>query len=596
MSTKRTASDILREAQHYATAGNGSRAEMLYRVILAKFPKHKAALSGLAALTSNGAQQPDPLRKATTQIQALLKQGKQKEALEIGLAVQVAYPQDPELANGLGTLLAQSKDYTAAIAQFRRALSVAPKNIEALHNLAAALQILGRNKEAIQTAQAAISINPRPTALHATLGNALAAVGRLDEAITAFETVLATDPAHVMAHDGICYAYERSSQLDKMAIAIDRANLACEKDNALILHRMAQLAYRNKDYKGAKSLLSRTAIQDLPKDHQVSRYELIGKSFDQLHKSQAAIDAFQTMNQLGAPSLCVEPIVKNGYFRDLTDRLKDAESLKAPWDPSTTSDSPIFLVGSPRSGTTLLDTILRAHPKISVLEEQPMIQNMRAALGDAAHSIAGLAGLSEQAIEQARRGFLETFAELSDAPTMGKILVDRMPLNLVEVPMIMRVFPKARFILALRHPCDCVLSCFMQNFRHNNAMDNFVTLKGSAEFYNLFMSVWRAQTDALSPAVAQVRYEDVIIDPKSALEAVMQTIGVDWHPAMDDHLGSANKRARIDTASYQQITQPLYQSSAGRWERYRAQFDPILHHLTPWIEHWGYSHTDASDA
>ncbi|MFT7253828.1 MAG: tetratricopeptide (TPR) repeat protein [Paracoccaceae bacterium] len=596
MSTKRTASDILREAQHYATAGNGSRAKMLYRVILAKFPKHKAALSGLAALTSNGAQQPDPLRKATTQIQALLKQGKQKEALEIGLAIQVAYPQDPELANGLGTLLAQSKDYTAAIAQFRRTLSVAPKNIEALHNLAATLRILGRNEEAIQTAQAAIAINPSPTALHATLGNALAAVGRLDEAIATFETVLATNPAHILAYDGICNTYERSSQLDKMADVIDRATRSCGEDNAIILYRMAQLAYRRKDYDSAKTLLSRVTIRELPENLRVSLYELIGKNFDQLHKSQAAIDAFQTMNRLGAPSLCVEPIVKNEYFRDLTDRLKDAESPKAPWDPSTTSDSPIFLVGSPRSGTTLLDTILRAHPKITVLEEQPMIQNMRAALGDAAHSIAGLAGLSEQAIEQARRGFLETFAELSDAPTTGKILVDKMPLNLVEVPMIMRVFPKARFILALRHPCDCVLSCFMQNFRHNNAMDNFVTLKGSAEFYDLFMSVWRAQTDALSPAVAQVRYEDVIIDPKSALEAVMQTIGVDWHPAMDDHLGSANKRAQIDTASYQQVTQPLYQSSAGRWERYRAQFDPILHHLTPWIEHWGYPHTDASDA
>jgi hypothetical protein len=160
---------------------------------------------------------------------------------------------------------------------------------------------------------------------------------------------------------------------------------------------------------------------------------------------------------------------------------------------------------------------------------------------------------------------------------------------MTKAGVIHRLFPDAKFILSLRHPCDCVLSCYMQPFRLNYAMINFLTLQRSAELYHAAMSLWTAYTRVLDLSAYQIRYEDLIEDVPGTCAPLMQFMGLDWREDQANAQQTALTRGRIATPSYNQVTKPIYKDARGRWGNYRAQMDPVLPLLTPWAERYGYS-------
>lgn len=168
------------------------------------------------------------------------------------------------------------------------------------------------------------------------------------------------------------------------------------------------------------------------------------------------------------------------------------------------------------------------------------------------------------------------------------LLVDKSPLHMNKVPLIHRLFPDARFILALRHPCDAVLSCFMTAFRLNDAMASFLDLETTAEFYDLSFGHWQNCTSLMPVAVHAVRYEDVVEDSEAELRRVLAYLGLEWQPSVINHVQTARARGLITTASYAQVTERLYRRASGRWERYRPHLEPVLPVLAPWAETFGY--------
>ena len=262
------------------------------------------------------------------------------------------------------------------------------------------------------------------------------------------------------------------------------------------------------------------------------------------------------------------------------------------WRPIEGNDGqpdPVFLVGFPRSGTTLLDTILRSHAAIAVVEEAPAVAKMRKALerlpgGDPN----GLAQLDPADLAGLRQTYFTELEKYLEPDDRSAILVDKLPLNIIEVGLIHRIFPKARFLFSLRHPCDCVLSCFMQDFKLNDAMANFLDLEDAARFYDKVMTLWQQYQELLPLGVQTVRYESLIEAFDETLTPVFGFLGVDWDEGVRDYAGTARRRGRINTPSYNQVTQPLYTRSRGRWERYREDLQPVLPLLLPWARRWGY--------
>ena len=249
---------------------------------------------------------------------------------------------------------------------------------------------------------------------------------------------------------------------------------------------------------------------------------------------------------------------------------------------------PVFLVGFPRSGTTLLDTILRSHSEISVIEEVPMLQ----AAGNFLHS----KGIDDPAVQlitknllsRARQVYEEELKKHIGETNASSVFIDKLPLNLLQAPLIHQLYPDAKLILALRHPMDTILSCWMQNFKLNEAMANMVDIKRIVEFYCIAMETFKICRTTYNFNVHEIRYEDLINNFQKESESVVQFLNMQWEPEMENYQYTAIKRGRINTPSYSQVVQPIYKDAQYRWLNYRKYLEQYLGQVKPWISEFAY--------
>jgi hypothetical protein len=257
----------------------------------------------------------------------------------------------------------------------------------------------------------------------------------------------------------------------------------------------------------------------------------------------------------------------------------------AGWSPAApgTRPAPVFLVGFPRSGTTLLDTFLMGHPEIAVLEEIPAIGLVAERVG----SPDNIPGIGEAGAEELRRFYFDRVDRFVPEKFDGMI-VDKLPLNMLNVLLIHRLFPAACLIFAQRHPCDCVLSAFFQSFAMNPAMACFLDLRDAADLYDAAMEIWTRSEAALPLNAHRIAYEKLVAQPESKLRQVTDFLGLEWSDRLLDHRRTAGQRGAIDTPSYDQVVSELSTRSVGRWKRYEKQLESVLPILLPWAERLGY--------
>ena len=163
-----------------------------------------------------------------------------------------------------------------------------------------------------------------------------------------------------------------------------------------------------------------------------------------------------------------------------------------------------------------------------------------------------------------------------------------MPLNIVHVGEIYRFFPNAKFILAVRNPKDSVLSCFMQNFTINHAMANFLNLNDTAYLYDKVLQLWKKYTKLFPLKFHTIKYEDLVYNFDTSIKDLLQFLEIDWSDRMREYYKTAEKRGIINTPSYNQVNQPLYTKSIGRWKNYQNQFQNITTSLEEWTKYFNY--------
>ena len=422
---------------------------------------------------------------------------------------------------------------------------------------------------------------------------------QLEPAAAAFAKSTELDPEWIDAAANLANLYE---QTNRLSLAKSVAETALEPDtiqkqqqhtayNTLLLV-LAKVARRQKDYPRAMQLLDRMARQD--QNDQQRRMELFerGKLFELLGDQNAAIAAFSNGNALArAPWKRDNPDDKFPRWLEIALGLEKSGWSKS-WrkiDELPTDPAPAFLVGFPRSGTTLLNQILDCHSGVQALEEKKTVSKMLDAVRCMPEGYPrALAVCDRFDIDYLRKVYFNTVAEhLVLDP--HKLLVDKLPLNLTKAGLIHRVFPKARFIFALRHPCDVVLSCFMQDFHVNEAMANFFTLKDTVALYVSTMELWDLYQRDLGLSVHRIRYEDLVDDLESHTRSLCDFLGVPWEDDLRQFSSRALDRGKINTPSYEQVSKPIYREARYRWERYREHLAPFLPALQPYIERFGYS-------
>jgi len=376
---------------------------------------------------------------------------------------------------------------------------------------------------------------------------------------------------------------DRNNKTDQLAILLDEA-FANRLDKKSLSYLWAVLARRRGQLQEAHELL----LQSEPEsDDPVAWHRLRVKLADALGRPDEAFAAAEAMNRATLDAR-VAAEHREEWQREAAAYRQEQHDLARLITPEWASRIPVlhepaprnvsFLVGFPRSGTTLLDTFLMGHPDVGVLEEEQLVGKAGRGV-----KIQDLPGKSAPWVAGARSLYLRLLSQLTGAQPKAMV-VDKFPLDMAAAPLIHAMFPGAPIIFMQRHPCDVVLSGFMQAF----GVVNFGTIEDAADYYDAMMSVWTNSKNALPLNTHTVVYEDLVDDPEATLRPLVSFLGLEWDDHILDHQTTARGRGTIATPSYDQVTEPISRAPRGRWKQYRKQMEPVLPLLLSWAERLGY--------
>ncbi|MBI3432236.1 MAG: sulfotransferase [Hydrogenophilales bacterium] len=532
-------------------------------------------------------------RGKKVQANQLALDGRFEEACTLYQVVSRTDPSDVEVWAKLGATQYRLGRYPEAEASARRALKLAPHLAFAQHTLALALQGQGKLDDAAALLEHALAQQPNSAETITNLARLREQQGRVQESFELYHRALDLQPDSAYVQAKRAELLEKAGQVEE-AEAILARGLAREPGHPVLNLVAARLDRRAGRHAQAVTRLESILYLPAAQESRAEIHLLLGQLHDRLGNTDKVLP--HLIEGKRRVALTTDP---NGQSRSRflarieTARAWMSDNLATPPSAVAQDKTPIFLVGFPRSGTTLLEQILDSHPRLQTLEEKPMAEVLEQAfLNLTGGGPDALANLSEPQLAHLREVYWTEAERLLDRQP-GTLLVDKLPLNIVRIPLLWRVFPEARFILAIRHPCDVALSCLMQNFGHNDAMAGLVSLDSIAQIYSRVMGNWLDYAARLPLHWHRVRYEDLITNLEDEAHSLLDFLGVDWDDAVLSHTRHAQERALINTPSYHQVTQPIYQHARYRWKRYQTAFTPILPTLQPFIRQFGYSEADA---
>jgi hypothetical protein len=258
----------------------------------------------------------------------------------------------------------------------------------------------------------------------------------------------------------------------------------------------------------------------------------------------------------------------------------------APFEDPSGASGHAFLIGFPRSGTTLLEVALDGHPRVVSLEEHELLKGGVLKYMREPVDFGALLRADETELRVFRERYWQEVRE-TGADLAGKVFVDKHPLHSLKLPLIARLFPNAKILFAHRDPRDVILSCFRRRFAMNPAMYQLLTLPGAAAFYDATMRLAEEARSLLQLEWQVVRYENLVEDLERELRAVCAYLGLDWVANLGDFAARAQARERA-TPSTAQLVRGLDKSGVGHWRQYRASLEPVLPTLDPWVRELGY--------
>jgi len=606
-------SSLLSPAAAMHALGNGdvAEAEELARSGLSHEPEHPTWLTVLALALSaqQRAAEALPLFQLLAQVQpamathwsnfgnCLCELGREREAKAPLLHAASLGDESDGLLYALARAHVAHAEPRLALPLIQRATQIAPQDVEYRVLLARVLVMLDEF-DAAGTIIDGLAAPELDAEVRVEAGYLLLQIGVYADAAAIFSGVLVAQPQHVDAMLGLASTEERSNRLDRAEqwralLANVRATMN-SKQRDTFAELDAQLAARRGDHAAARSgLESLLAGSDGDPLLRGDLWLKLGRSCDALGDTEAAMHAFaQGHAERYADVTRTHAAMPrgDGLLAVLDAPVPELRSpTSRPIHAAAGPRDPVFLVGFPRSGTTLLEQLLDAHDGLASFDEQPFLQRLVTELNQQTPGYPELL----PSLNDTRRAALRQryFSDVSRVlPTLGaRRAVDKNPLNIVRLPLVATLFPQAQVLLALRHPCDVVLSCYMQNFRSPAFALTFESLASTARMYARVMAHYHGFADRLGLPVHVIRYEDLVTDVPASARPLFAFLGLPWSDELITFTERAKTKGAISTPSYAQVIQPVTRRAVDRWLRYRSWFEgEVLDTLMPFITRFGY--------
>jgi len=541
---------LLEIARKRHEAGQLAEAEQGYRQVLAIKPEDPDAwhLRGVVAL----------------------QLGQFQQAIEhISRALNLR-AEFPEALNNLGSVMLAMGNVEQAEKLIRLALKFKPDYADALGNLGALLNTLERPKEAVDVLRQAIKSNPRAALAYNNLGNALRDLGQLEEAEQSYRRALRLDsdnPGYAAASGGVLMQrgeHDEAMGLFKQALSRD----------PLCVPALCGLAVSKKigpnDPEVALFQKAAARVRSLGFRDQVEFMFAWGKLHDDIGDYANAFKCLAEANRLRRTQRHYSRAEEDQALGAIIEAYTPArmESLN---EAGLSTELPVFVVGMPRSGTTLTEQIISSHPRVFGAGELKVLGRLvREGFGleRGSDMREAVQGLTVQTVNAFAGRYL---AQLRALDMGAARITDKMPANFWHIGLIRLMFPNARVIHVRRNPVDTLLSCFQQNFGEGQAFSN--DLADAGHYYGLYRRVMQHWHELLPGFVLDVDYECLVSDPEVESRRLIEFVGLDWDDAC---LRPSENRRAVRTASQWQVRQPVHTGSIARWRRYEQELQPLL--------------------
>jgi len=526
---------------------------MLYRQVLAQKANHPAAAHFLGLLLHQTGRSPEGLELLEQSVRML--------------------PDNPDFLNNVGTVMRDLGRVAAAVDFFRKAVELRPDQLAARDNLGSSLKQLGQFEGAEEIYRGTIGRNPFHVRARIGLAETLQEAGRLDEALAAFREALNIRPKDADLLHGLGVGLMEKGRLDE---AVDAFRQALAIDPAmsrawLMLTQVKRQKERDTELTGMEAQHAKAPEGSL------ARMQLsfgLGKANDDLKDYGRAFDYYTEGNA----------IRRKGIDYDKAKTRAEFEAMKATFDatffekhkPSSISDdTPIFVVGMPRSGTTLIEQIIASHPKVYGAGELSILKTAvgkQFPMSMAGGFPQGIAGMPDKAFAEAGQAYLDM---LHARYPEFRHITDKMPGNFLLIGFIHLMLPKAKIVHCARDAAATCLSIYKVHFRGDTHRYGY-DLGELADFHNLYTDIMAHWHKVLPGVVHDVRYEDFVADQEGQTRALMAHLGLPW----DDKVLSFHQTDRpVRTASAAQVRQPMYQGSVDLWKLYGDRLKPLLDRL-----------------
>ncbi len=446
----------------------------------------------------------------------------------------------------------------------------------------------------------AAQLSPKDASLLILIGQQYHQLRRLDDASKCFEQAVAADPTSVHARLSLAAWYERDRRLDEAWECVESCRTSHPK-NAQVLCVRALLLHRKGQNSEAETLL-RDLIKSAPHDAnvRVTSRHLLGLVLDQLGQYAEALRWLgeakaEVRKSANVPSLEQHYDRADAFRRELVAKLTP-ETIRMWGEQGMAASSGqklAFLGGHPRSGTTLLERILGAHPALLALDESDAFP---LEIWDQLAPMQATQALTLQtlnALEPARRAelgrnYFKSLLREVQGQVTAEYVLDKNPSPTASLHLFLRLFPQLKVIIALRDPRDVLISCYFQNLPLTPSNSNFLSLERTARHYADLMDVWLKLRDLGGFDWMETRYEDVVTNLSPEGKRVTEFLGLEWHPNQAAFHENAGRKF-VFSPTFNEVARPVHQKAVGRWQHYAEALEPIQTRLAPYCRAFGYA-------